>query len=177
MVGWLAGPLAGGLGGLLGGWLASVSGPQLHFLTSRALAATFEIQMGRIWSHFGRPMLFHIWLILLAGNWRRVILSRHDNLLPKLVSFFRTDAATTRLASVAPIQTCFRPILQGDTCWHESTSKMSSLQQKVDIELKDARVRWRLEGVKHRLPSSESASKRRTLTQKVDVELKDAHVG
>ena len=52
-----------------------------------------------------------------------------------------------------------------------------TLEQKVDIELKDARVGWRLEGVKNRLPSSESASKRRTLRQKIDVELKDAHVG
>ena len=67
LAGWLAGSLAGWLAGLLGGWLAGGSGPQLHFLTSRALAATFEIQVGPIWSHLGRPMLFHIWLILLAG--------------------------------------------------------------------------------------------------------------
>ena len=26
------------------------------------LAATFEIQVGPMWSHFGRPMLSHIWL-------------------------------------------------------------------------------------------------------------------
>ena len=26
------------------------------------------IQVGPIWSHFGRPMLFHIWLLLLAGR-------------------------------------------------------------------------------------------------------------
>ena len=84
---------------------------------------------------------------------------------------------TTRLASVAPIRAFFRPILEGGTCWHESTSKIGTLQQKVDIELKDARVGWRLEGVKDDHPSSESASKMRTLRQKVDVELDDARVG
>ena len=56
------------------------------------------------------------------------------------------------------------------TCWHESTSKMHTLKQKVDIELKDACVGWRFEGVKNRHPSSESASKMRTLRQKVGFE-------
>ena len=31
------------------------------------LAATFECQVGPIWSHFGRPLVFHMWLLLLAG--------------------------------------------------------------------------------------------------------------
>ena len=54
---------------------------------------------------------------------------------------------------------------------------MRTLRQKVDVELKDARVGWRLEGVKHAHPSSKSASTMRTLKQKVDVDLKDARVG
>ena len=54
---------------------------------------------------------------------------------------------------------------------------MRNLRQKVDVELKDARVGWRLVGVKNEHPSSESASKMRPLRQKVDVELKDARVG
>ena len=47
---------------------------------------------------------------------------------------------------------------------------MRTLKQKVDVELKDARVGWGMEGVKNAYPSSESASKMRTLRQKVDVE-------
>ena len=31
------------------------------------LAATFECQVGPICSHFGRPLVFHMWLLLLAG--------------------------------------------------------------------------------------------------------------
>ena len=31
------------------------------------LAATFECQVGPIWSHFGRPSVFLMWLLLLAG--------------------------------------------------------------------------------------------------------------
>ena len=54
---------------------------------------------------------------------------------------------------------------------------MRTLRQKVDVELKDARVGWRLEGVKNAYPSLASASKMRPLRQKVDVELKDARVG
>ncbi len=50
----------------------------------------------------------------------------------------------------------------------ESASKMRTLRQKVEVELKDARVGWRLEGVKIAYPSSESASKMRPLRQKVD---------
>ena len=44
---------------------------------------------------------------------------------------------------------------------------MGTLTQKVDVELKDARVGWGVEGVKNANPSSESASKMRTLRQKV----------
>ena len=47
---------------------------------------------------------------------------------------------------------------------------MRTLKQKVDVELKDARVGWGMEGVKNAYPSSESASKMHTLRQKVDVE-------
>ena len=50
----------------------------------------------------------------------------------------------------------------------ESASKMRTLRQKVDVELKDARVGWRLEGVKNAYPSSESVSKVQPLRQKVD---------
>ena len=49
---------------------------------------------------------------------------------------------------------------------------MRTLKQKVDIEMKDACVGWRFEGVKNRHPSSESASKMRTLRQKVDVDVR-----
>ena len=45
---------------------------------------------------------------------------------------------------------------------------MRTLRQKVDVELKDARVGCRLEGVKNAYTSSESASKMRPLRQKVD---------
>ena len=47
---------------------------------------------------------------------------------------------------------------------------MRTLKQKVDVELKDARVGWGMERVKNANPSSESASKMRTLKQKVGVE-------
>ena len=43
---------------------------------------------------------------------------------------------------------------------------MSTLEQKVDAELKDAHVGWRLEGVKHAYPQPTSASKTRTLNPK-----------
>ena len=43
---------------------------------------------------------------------------------------------------------------------------MRTLKQKVDVDLKDARVGWRLEGVKNATPSAESASKMRPLEQK-----------
>ena len=46
---------------------------------------------------------------------------------------------------------------------------MRTLRQKVDVELKDARVGWRLEGVKNAYPSSESASTMRPLRQKVEL--------
>ena len=45
---------------------------------------------------------------------------------------------------------------------------MRTLRQKVDVELKDARVGWRLDGVKNAYPSSESASEVQPLRQKVD---------
>ena len=44
---------------------------------------------------------------------------------------------------------------------------MRTLKQKVDVELKDARVGWGMEGVKNAYPSSESASKMHTLKQKI----------
>ena len=47
---------------------------------------------------------------------------------------------------------------------------MHTLRQKADVELKDARVGWGMEGVKNANPSSESASKMRTLRQKVRFE-------
>ena len=47
---------------------------------------------------------------------------------------------------------------------------MRTLKQKVDVELKDARVGWGMEGVKNAYPSSESASKMHTLRQKVGLE-------
>ena len=47
---------------------------------------------------------------------------------------------------------------------------MRTLRQKVDVELKDARVGWGVEGVKNANPSTESVSKMITLRQKVDVE-------
>ena len=54
---------------------------------------------------------------------------------------------------------------------------MRTLKQKVDVELKDARVGWQLERVKNAHPSTKRVSKIRTLRQKVDVDLKDARVG
>ena len=51
---------------------------------------------------------------------------------------------------------------------HERASKIRTLRQKVDVELKDARVGWRLEGGKNCYPSSESVLKMRPLRQKVD---------
>ena len=45
---------------------------------------------------------------------------------------------------------------------------MRTLTQKVDVELKDARVGWEMEEVKNAYPSSESALKMRTLRQKVE---------
>ena len=54
---------------------------------------------------------------------------------------------------------------------------MRTFRQKVDVELKDARVGWRLEAVKNAHPSSESVSKMRTFRQKADVEVKGARVG
>ena len=52
----------------------------------------------------------------------------------------------------------------------KSVSKMRTLKQKVDVELKDACVGWEWMGVKNAYPSSESASKMRTLKQKVGFE-------
>ena len=50
----------------------------------------------------------------------------------------------------------------------EEGGGMRTLRQKVDVELKDARVGWRLEGVKNAYPSSESASEVQPLRLKVD---------
>ena len=51
---------------------------------------------------------------------------------------------------------------------------MRTLRQKVDVELKDARVGWGMEGVKNAYPSTESALKMRTLGQKVRFEASKA---
>ena len=52
---------------------------------------------------------------------------------------------------------------------------MRTARQKVDVELKDARVGWGVEGVKNANPSSESVSKMRTLKQKIKFEASKTH--
>ena len=47
---------------------------------------------------------------------------------------------------------------------------MCTLKQKVDVEMKDARVGLRVDGVKNAYPSSKNVSKMRTLRQKVGLE-------
>ena len=48
---------------------------------------------------------------------------------------------------------------------------MRTLRQKIDVEMKDARVGWRVEGFKNGNPSSKSVTKMLPLKQKVGVEI------
>ena len=48
---------------------------------------------------------------------------------------------------------------------------MRTLRQKIDVEMKDARVGWRVEGFKNGNSSSKSVTKMVPLKQKVGVEI------
>ena len=52
---------------------------------------------------------------------------------------------------------------------------MRTLKQKVDVEMEDARVGWKVEGVKNAYRSSKSESKTRTVKQKVGFETSKTH--
>ena len=100
-------------------------------LARSPLAATFEIQVGPMWSHFGRPMLSHI----TPAYPQPTSASNTRTLSPKIrpqtkgPKTFRDGgkkqrAEITRLSPTRAvvilveneqIQTCFQPILQGST--------------------------------------------------------------
>ena len=122
------------------------------------LAATFEIQVGPIWSHFGRPMLSH----------------RHPRHLksPKMWVTSGCRFFTYATCSVAWFA-YFIVMVEA----RSMTEIRGGTPSVIRIRLTDRREEQRVVqvchlqrmGVKNAYPSSESASKMRTLRQKVEL--------